>query len=115
MNPAEVREGFLVGVCVASDDPDEGPLLAARDLGLQPDLVHSVDDCVDLGLGRLVRHYDDHGIIVPRRDWRSALIASAPRMYAKWIEDCGRGVLYSTSTRMHIGIPRGLGSLTSMS
>src|SRR5260370_319445 len=60
---------------------------------LQPDLVHTAHDGVDRGLARLVRHHDDHEIIVPRSDSRSALMASAPRRYAKRMDDCGRGVL----------------------
>ena len=89
LDAAEVREGVPVGVGVAADDADDRPLLAPRQLGLEPDLLDALDDRVDLGFGRLVRHDDDHG----REASRSALIASAPRRYAKRIAVCGRGVL----------------------
>src|SRR5258708_7290856 len=82
VDSAEVGERLLVGVRVAADHSDQRPLLAARDLGLQADLVDAIDDGVDLGLGRLMRHDDDHGISGLRSESRSVLIAAAPRMYA---------------------------------
>ena len=79
VDPAEVRERLLVGICVAADHSDQRPLLALGDLGLQADLVDAIDHRVDLSLGRLVRHHDDHGSSEPRRVSRSLLIAAAPR------------------------------------
>src|SRR4029077_18872415 len=115
VNSAEGRHRFFVRVRVAADDADERPLLAFGDLSLEPDLVHAIDDPVDLRFGGLLRHDDDHGINGLLNESRSDLIAEAPRRYANLMADCGLGVLYSSRTRMHMRTPRGLGSATSMS
>src|SRR5437773_2201104 len=60
----EVRERVLICVRVAADDA-EGAFFAARELGLQPDLLDPLHDRVDLGLGRCMRHNDDHGLNAP--------------------------------------------------
>ena len=67
VDSAEVGERLLVGVGVAADDPDQRPLLALGELGLEPDLVDAIDHRIHLCLGRAVGHDDDHGINVPRR------------------------------------------------
>src|SRR5487761_766503 len=75
----EVGERLLVGIGVAADHSDESALLAPRELALEPDLVDAIDHRFDVGVGRAVRHDDDHGMTVPFSESRSALIALAPR------------------------------------
>ena len=77
-----------------ADDADDRPLLAAREVGLQAEMMDALDDVVDLGLGAKRAHDDDHGRAPPvgRRFGRSRRSRAVCRPATVIVARSGRSV-----------------------